>query len=81
MTTPLRLDEHNDSVRAFNTELMNPEKRDLLPGIAFKSFQQRFQEPTPEEGFEDITLVDFSWQGTPEQKAVWSKHWVAKFST
>lgn len=80
-TTPARLAEHNDSVRAMNVELMNPEKREILPGIAFKSFQQRFQEPKLDEGFEDITKVDFSWQGTPEQKAVWSKHWVSKFST
>lgn len=80
-TTPSRLAEHNDSVRAMNVELMNPEKREILPGIAFKSFQQRFQEPKLNEGFEDITKVDFSWHGTPEQKAVWGKHWVSKFST
>ncbi|ETN38028.1 polynucleotide kinase 3'-phosphatase [Cyphellophora europaea CBS 101466] len=80
-TTPPRLAEHNDNVRAMNVELMNPEKRDMLPGIAFKSFQQRFQEPKLDEGFDDITTVDFSWQGTSEQQAVWSKHWVSKFST
>lgn len=80
-TTPARIAEHNDNVRAMNVELMNPEKREILPGIAFKSFQQRFQEPKVDEGFEDITKVDFSWQGTPEQKAVWAKHWVSKFST
>lgn len=38
---------------------MNPEKRDMLPGIAFKSFVQRFQEPTLKEGFEEIYEVDF----------------------
>jgi bifunctional polynucleotide phosphatase/kinase len=38
---------------------MNPEKRAILPGIAFKSFVQRFQEPTLKEGFEDIYKVDF----------------------
>lgn len=80
-TTPARLAEHNDSVRAMNVELMNPEKREILPGIAFKSFQQRFQEPQLPEGFEDITMADFAWQGTPEQKAIWTKHWVSKFST
>jgi bifunctional polynucleotide phosphatase/kinase len=80
-TTPLRLAEHNDSVRALNVALMNPEKRELLPGIAFKSYQGRFQEPKLSEGFDDLTKVDFSWNGTPEQQAVWSKHWVSKFST
>ena len=31
----------------------------MLPGIAFRSFVQRFQEPTLAEGFQDITVVDF----------------------
>lgn len=81
LTTPLRLAEHNDSVRGLNVNLMNPEKRQLLPGIAFSSFKQRYQQPQLAEGFEDITKVDFSWQGTSEQKTLWSKHWVSKFST
>lgn len=38
---------------------MNPEGRTLLPGIAFRSFIQRFIEPTLSEGFLDITKVDF----------------------
>ena len=80
-TAPARLCEHNDSVRALNPSLMNPESRSLLPGIAFSSFKSRMQEPTLAEGFEDITVVDFDFQGTPEQRAIWSKHWVSKFST
>lgn len=31
----------------------------MLPGIAFRSFVQRFQEPSLKEGFEDIYKVDF----------------------
>lgn len=38
---------------------MNPEKRTMLPGIAFRSFVQRLQEPTLKEGFEEIYKVDF----------------------
>lgn len=38
---------------------MNPEARKMLPGIAFRSFLQRLQEPTLEEGFKDIYRVDF----------------------
>ena len=38
---------------------MNPEGRQMLPAIAFRSFVQRFQEPTLTEGFHDITIVDF----------------------
>jgi bifunctional polynucleotide phosphatase/kinase len=40
-------------------EQMNPEARTMLPGIAFRSFVQRFQEPELKEGFEDIYKVDF----------------------
>ncbi|RMZ84393.1 hypothetical protein DV738_g636, partial [Chaetothyriales sp. CBS 135597] len=80
-TTPARLCEHNDAVRALNPQLMNPEGRAMLPGIAFRSFLQRLQEPKLDEGFEDITTVDFVFQGSPEQQAVWSKYWVSKFVT
>jgi len=76
-----RLAEHNDAVRAMNPNTMNPEKRSLLPGIAFKSFQQRLQEPTLKEGFQDIYKVDFEFKGTEEQKKLWSRYWVSKFST
>ena len=38
---------------------MNPENRAQLPGIAFRSFLQRLQEPTLDEGFQDIYKVDF----------------------
>lgn len=38
---------------------MNPEGRQMLPAIAFRSYVQRFQEPTLAEGFQDITVVDF----------------------
>ncbi len=38
---------------------MNPEKRTLLPKVAFTGFASRYQEPKIEEGFQDITTVDF----------------------
>ena len=38
---------------------MNPEKRDQLPGMAFRSFAQRFVPPTLAEGFQDIFEVNF----------------------
>ncbi|KIX04761.1 polynucleotide kinase 3'-phosphatase [Rhinocladiella mackenziei CBS 650.93] len=80
-TASSRLAEHNDAVRAMNPHTMNPEKRTLLPGIAFRSFLQRLQEPTLAEGFEDIYKVDFEFKGTEEQKKLWSRYWVPKFST
>ncbi len=38
---------------------MNPEQRTLLPAVAFSGFAARFRRPTLEEGFEDITDIDF----------------------
>jgi bifunctional polynucleotide phosphatase/kinase len=73
--------EHNDSVRALNPELMNPEGRSVLPAVAFRSFQQRFIAPSINEGFQDVTRVDFRFQGTAEQRRIWGQYWVSKFST
>ena len=38
---------------------MNPEKREMLPKMAFTGFAARYREPRVEEGFQDITKVDF----------------------
>ena len=38
---------------------MNPEKRALLPKMAFSGFAARYREPSAAEGFQDITRVDF----------------------
>ena len=38
---------------------MNPESRSSLPGIAFSGFTSRYAEPTTDEGFADITKVEF----------------------
>ena len=38
---------------------MNPEKRSILPGLAFKGFSSRYQRPGLSEGFQDITEVTF----------------------
>jgi bifunctional polynucleotide phosphatase/kinase len=80
-TATPRLCEHNDCVRALNPDLMNPEKRPMLPGFAFRSFQQRYSAPSIDEGFQDITKVDFQFQGTAEQQQIWGKYWISKFST
>ena len=80
-TAPTRLCEHNDAVRALNSQDTNPENRTMLPGIAFKSYMQRFQPPTLAEGFQDLTDIHFRFKGTPAQRAIWKKYWVSKFST
>ena len=38
---------------------MNPEKRTILPGLAFRSFASRYQQPELTEGFQDIILWEF----------------------
>lgn len=38
---------------------MNPESRTMLPKLAFTGFAARYREPKVEEGFDDVTKVDF----------------------
>lgn len=47
----------------------------MLPRMAFTSFAARYREPKLEEGFDDITRVDFRFEGDEEQKRIWSKYW------
>ncbi|KAK3706743.1 DNA kinase/phosphatase Pnk1 [Vermiconidia calcicola] len=76
-TASAKLCEHNDTVRALCGDLMNPEKRMMLPKVAFTGFASRYREPKVEEGFQDITKVDFKFEGTDEQKAQWQKYWIS----
>ena len=77
-TAPVRLCEHNDTVRALsgNGTQFNPEKRVILPHSAFHSFKARFKVPRKEEGFEDIVTIDFHFQGEGEVSKLWSQYWV-----
>ena len=38
---------------------MNPEKRMILPSMAFRGFISRYKKPELNEGFQDITEVAF----------------------
>ncbi|KAF2490902.1 PNK3P-domain-containing protein [Lophium mytilinum] len=76
-TASAKLCEHNDTVRALNVgPLTNPEKRTILPRVAFTSFTSRYREPRLEEGFQDIFRVDFKFEGSEQEQAVWSKYWL-----
>ncbi|KAF2467058.1 PNK3P-domain-containing protein [Lindgomyces ingoldianus] len=76
-TAPAKLCEHNDTVRALNLDPeINPEKRSILPKLAFTGFWSRYREPTLKEGFDDITKVDFEFEGSEEQKKLWGRFWV-----
>ncbi|KAL4881478.1 polynucleotide kinase 3 phosphatase-domain-containing protein [Aspergillus karnatakaensis] len=67
--------KHNNAVRAANTDL-NPEKRDLVPGVAFGDFSKRFQEPTLAEGFQDIICIDFQFRGDEAARQIWKQYWI-----
>ncbi|KAH0290265.1 PNK3P-domain-containing protein [Aureobasidium namibiae CBS 147.97] len=77
-TAPSTLCEHNDAFRSIGGQQleMNPESRVMLPRQAFTGFAARYSPPTLDEGFVDITKVDFEFSGTEEQKTAWSKFWV-----
>ncbi|KAJ5947070.1 hypothetical protein N7466_000085 [Penicillium verhagenii] len=75
LLSPPELCRHNNAVRAANKE-MNPEARTSLPVIAFFDFQRRYKEPRLEEGFEDITTVEFRFEGTEEERKIWGQYWV-----
>ena len=63
---PVKLCQHNDTVRALSASKFNPEKRTILPHSAFAGFQSRFKEPKANEGFEDVVRVEFQvkrWLG------------------
>ena len=66
--------KHNDVVRALNIT-HNPENRTMLPGNAFPMYKNAFQMPDTKEGFEDITKVDFIFEGTEDERLVWTKYW------
>ncbi|KAF2721498.1 PNK3P-domain-containing protein [Polychaeton citri CBS 116435] len=76
-TASAKLCEHNDIVRALGGDIMNPERRTMLPKMAFTGFASRYREPKVEEGFQDITRVDFQFEGTEEQRRLWSRYWIS----
>ncbi|KAF2441653.1 PNK3P-domain-containing protein [Karstenula rhodostoma CBS 690.94] len=68
--------EHNNAVRALNAgHDTNPEQRLLLPKLAFASFKKKYREPAMSEGFRDIVRVDFQFEGSEEQRKLWSMFW------
>ncbi|KAF2840849.1 putative DNA 3'-phosphatase Tpp1 [Patellaria atrata CBS 101060] len=75
-TASAKLCEHNDTVRALSGTTLNPEGRTMLPKLAFTGFASRYREPDLKEGFQDITKIDFKFEGTEEQKAIWAKYWI-----
>ena len=59
LNAPAKLCEHNDTVRALAGGTFNPEKRAILPHVAFVSFASRLTEPAKTEGFEEMLSIRF----------------------
>ncbi|WEW55437.1 DNA kinase/phosphatase Pnk1 [Emydomyces testavorans] len=78
LSTPQSICKHNNAVRAANPKLesINPENRTFIPNVAFGDFTRRFQEPQISEGFQDITRVDFQFEGDPTAREMWAQHWI-----
>ena len=47
-------------------------KRELVPYSAFLSFQKDYEEPTTEEGFSEIKIVNWVFDGTEEERERWN---------
>lgn len=79
-TASARLCEHNDAVRAFGGASggrFNPERRTVLPKMAFAGFEKRYREPTVKEGFQDVVKVAFRFDGGEEERKIWGQYWVS----
>ncbi|KAF5372986.1 hypothetical protein D9758_001788 [Tetrapyrgos nigripes] len=66
---------HNNLYRAYNLPPSVREKetqREILPYLAFTSFKNNFEEPELSEGFSEIRQVNWSFQGSEEERKYWS---------
>ncbi|KAK7466961.1 DNA kinase/phosphatase Pnk1 [Stygiomarasmius scandens] len=73
-TGSMELAWHNNLYRAYNLPPSVAEKavpREVLPYLAFTSFKSSFEEPELPEGFTEIRQVNWSFEGTEEER----KHW------
>ena len=69
--TPIDLARHNNVYRAFYKP---EEERTLLPGMAFSGFASAFERPEMGEGFDELRTVNFVWEGTEDDKKLWSRY-------
>jgi hypothetical protein len=57
----------------FRFGLFALQKRSILPETAFIGFKNALQEPDETEGFDEIRRVNFKFQGTEEDRRLWSR--------
>ncbi|EJD05401.1 PNK3P-domain-containing protein [Fomitiporia mediterranea MF3/22] len=67
---------HNNLYRAYCLPLIastnsSNTKPKLIPYTALASFPQAFEEPTAEEGFKDVKIVNWQFQGDEVQERYW----------
>ncbi|UOH79766.1 polynucleotide kinase 3'-phosphatase [Cryptococcus neoformans] len=70
---PPELAKHNNLYRAYYPPPDEP-TRGLLPHIAFAGFETAFEEPKAEEGFKEVRMVNFHWEGSEEQRKKWDMY-------
>lgn len=56
-----------------NTESCNPQRRTILPDSAFASFKVDLEEPQLSEGFDEIKVVNFVFEGSVEERRRWTR--------
>ncbi|GHJ88845.1 hypothetical protein NliqN6_5247 [Naganishia liquefaciens] len=73
-TASYELAKHNNAYRACaKRNVPEAEKRDLLPETAFLSFKKSLEEPDATEGFDEIRRVNFNFDGSEEERKIWSR--------
>ncbi|OXC68513.1 polynucleotide kinase 3'-phosphatase [Cryptococcus neoformans] len=70
---PSELAKHNNLYRAYYPP-PDESTRGLLPYIAFAGFETAFEEPKAEEGFKEVRMVTFHWEGSEEQRKKWDMY-------
>ena len=70
---PIDLAKHNNMYRACYAPPEEPE-RTLLPLTAFGTFVTALEKPEMDEGFDEIRVVNFVWEGTEEQRRLWNRY-------
>lgn len=67
---PVDLARHNNVYRAIYGP-KDEQRRELLPFTAFSGYVGQFEQPELGEGFDEIKMVNFVWEGTDEQRKLW----------
>jgi bifunctional polynucleotide phosphatase/kinase len=70
---PVELAKHNNMYRAVYAP-SGEAARELLPQVAFTSYAAAFERPDIKEGFDELRLVNFVWEGTDAQRRLWDMY-------